>query len=293
MKFGIKNIFSSLRKPELDLSGRNLLLTGVPRSGTTLACRLLSECPGMVALNEPMSRERFPDRAGALGAVDTAFRSFRESLLRSGTAPARGKDGQITDNAYSQDATGRRQRVVQRSDINFGSPLSAGFTLAMKHNAEFTLLLPEIAQRYETYAIVRNPLALLSSWASVDVPVSRGKVAKAERLLPAFHQQLTAIDDLLERQLFILSWYFGQYRDFPESRILRYEELIASNGQALEKITRSPLEKTWALSGQNANPLYDLAHIERAAQALLRSAGHYWRFYEKSAVENLLNELLS
>jgi hypothetical protein len=293
MKFGIKNIFSSLWGPKLDMSGRNLILTGLPRSGTTLVCRLLSECPGIAALNEPMDRSRFPTREDALAEVDRAFVGFRKSLLKNGTALARGKDGKITDNAYSQDAAGHRQRVVQRSEISFGEPLPPGFTLAMKHNAEFTLLLPEIARRYETFAIIRNPLALLSSWASVDVPVSRGKVAKADRLLPVFNQQLAAMPDLLERQLFILSWYFGQYRDFPENHILRYEELIASNGKTLERIAQAPITNNWVLAQQNTNPLYDRASIEIAAQALLRAEGHYWQFYDKSETETLLNQLLS
>ncbi|MGI9252549.1 MAG: hypothetical protein ACR2J8_02290 [Thermomicrobiales bacterium] len=34
-------------------AGRDILLVGPPRSGTTLACRLLASLPGVVALNEP------------------------------------------------------------------------------------------------------------------------------------------------------------------------------------------------------------------------------------------------
>ena len=36
------------------MSGRNLLLTGVPRSGTTLCCHLLGQASDTVALFEPM-----------------------------------------------------------------------------------------------------------------------------------------------------------------------------------------------------------------------------------------------
>ena len=290
MKFGIKNIFSSLGA-KTRTQGRNILLTGIPRSGTTLACRLLSECPQVIALNEPMDKDRFPDRATALREVDKAFSSFRKSLLRSGTALARTQDGKITDNAYDQ-STGRRQRVVQRTEIAFDKPLDAGFTLVMKHNAEFSLLLPEIAETFETFALIRNPLALLSSWSSVDVPVSRGKVAKSARLSPGFNQQLSGIESLLERQLFILSWYFGQYRHFPEANILRYEALVATDGQILEGITQAPAPAHWALTEKNTNPLYDKAHIQKAGEALLHSEGHYWAFYTKSEVEKLLNQLL-
>lgn len=286
MKFGIKNIFSSS-----ETKGRDVLLTGIPRSGTTLACRLLSECPQVVALNEPMDRDKFPARAEALSAVDEAFRTFRKSLLRSGTALARTRDGRITDNAYDH-SSGRRQRVVERTEIHFDKPLEAGFTLVLKHNAEFTLLLPEIAQGREVFAMIRNPLALLSSWSSVDVPVSRGKVAKSARLLPAFDSALEGIEGLLERQLFILSWYFGQYRGFPEANVLRYEELASSNGRLLERATQAPVPGHWDISEKNTNPLYDKESIQRAGEALLATEGHYWAFYTRADVEGLLNRLL-
>ncbi len=290
MKFGIKNIFSGLGARPRE-QGRDVLLTGIPRSGTTLACRLLSECPQVVALNEPMDKDKFPGREAALREVDEAFRAFRKSLLRSGTALARTEDGRITDNAYGQ-SPGRRERVVQRTEIRFDKTLEPGFTLVMKHNAEFTLLLPEIARGREIFAMVRNPLALLGSWMSVDVPVSRGRVAKSARLLPEFNRQLEAIEGLLERQLFILSWYFGRYRSFAEDKVLRYEELISSNGRLLERAGGQPAPGHWALAEKNTNPLYDKAAIRRAGEALLRSEGHYWAFYSRGEVEQLLNRLL-
>ena len=36
------------------MSGRDLVLTGIPRGGTTLACRLLVFCDDSVALFEPL-----------------------------------------------------------------------------------------------------------------------------------------------------------------------------------------------------------------------------------------------
>lgn len=41
------------------MNDNDIILTGVPRSGTTLACLLLSKLPDVVALNEPMRTARF------------------------------------------------------------------------------------------------------------------------------------------------------------------------------------------------------------------------------------------
>lgn len=291
MKFGLKKIFSALGKspsPE----GPNHLLTGIPRSGTTLACRLLCECGQTIALNEPMDRALFPDRKTSLNSVETSFSQFRQSLLINGTAPARTQDGKITDNAFAQNRQGR-DRVVERTEVHFEKTLRPDFTLVLKHNAEFTLLLPEIAQRYHTVAMIRNPLAVLASWFSVDVPVSRGKVAKAGRLRPDFEQQYVGIDNLLERQLYILDWYFQQYESFPEERVLRYETMIQTQGKALEKVLKRPIENNWTLEQRNTNPLYDQLKIVEAGEALLKREGSFWSFYDKSEVEKLLNQWIS
>lgn len=42
------------------------LLTGLPRSGTTLTCSLLNDYPATVALAEPIQLERHGDRARAV-----------------------------------------------------------------------------------------------------------------------------------------------------------------------------------------------------------------------------------
>ena len=38
---------------------RDVVLTGPPRSGTTLACHMLNKLPGTVALHEPIPPRRF------------------------------------------------------------------------------------------------------------------------------------------------------------------------------------------------------------------------------------------
>ncbi|MBP6184538.1 MAG: hypothetical protein KA479_06315 [Saprospiraceae bacterium] len=271
-------------------NNQNIILTGIPRSGTTLLCRLLSECNNVVALNEPLSADVFPDRRTALANIASSFTSFRSSLLHYGTAPARVENGTITDNAYSE-IKGLRTRVVDRMDIHFDKPLSSEFQLALKHCAEFTLLLPELADQYQVFALVRNPLALLSSWATVNVPVSRGKVAKSTRLLPAFAEAIEAIPTLLEKQLFILDWYFKQYTTLPEQHVLRYEEVVSGNGSILGQITDCEVP-VWSLKDRNTSSLYETGRIKQLTQALITRGGAWNSYYSNESILTLSQDML-
>lgn len=273
--------------------GENILLTGIPRSGTTLACRLLCEYSKTIALNEPLERNLFQNPAEAIKNIGEHFNLFRKSLLHNGSALARTKEGQITDNAFSPDEK-NRERVVERSTITFDKKLDDDFTLILKHCAEFTLLLPEIKKSYKVIAVVRNPLAILSSWATVNVPVSRGKVSKSERLNPEFHKSLESQStDLLQRQLFILSWYFGQYTNFIAEHIIRYEDLINNPEQALNPIAKGKLKNPFEnLNNKNNNTLYNQTNIQETGEALLNSEGNYWHFYSKEEVISLMNNTI-
>jgi hypothetical protein len=273
-------------------SGQDILLTGIPRSGTTLACRLLSNYAQTIALNEPMEKDLFETIEGARGNIRKCFSSFRKSLLNDGTALARTAEGEITDNAFSQTGT-KRERVVERTVVKYDKPLEKDFTLVLKHCAEFTLLLPGLAKEYPVYAVVRNPLALLASWASVDVPVSRGKVAKSAKLNPAFHEALSKQgDELLKRQLFILSWYFGQYNGFDPARLIRYEDLVESPADVLRPLAKGDsLPSSSRLQNKNTSPLYDKNKMQIMSEALMRSAGHYWNYYTRESVQELMEKM--
>jgi hypothetical protein len=287
MKFGM--ILPFLKRGSV---GENILLTGIPRSGTTLACRLLCDFSQTIALNEPMDQRQFSNPHLAKINIIKHFKTFRKSLLTTGTAVARTKGGVITDNAYTPDSL-NRERVVERTSISFNKPLNSDFTLIMKHCAEFSLLLPELRTTQNIYAIIRNPLALLGSWASVNVPVSRGKVAKSAQLNPELNAALENMGDkLLERQLFILSWYFGQFQDISTDHIIRYEDLVKTPIKYLSPLAggefNSPIS---TLQNKNTNASYNKKYLKLISEVLLNSEGNYWKYYTKDNVKELLQKM--
>ena len=275
-------------------AARHLALTGVPRSGTTLCCHLLGQVAGTVALFEPMEVQKLPrGRGAALEAVAAFYAQSRASLESDGTAWSQQVDGRVPDNPFSSQrgSDGQRRHEATRGRIRFDAPLPRGFTLAIKHNAAFTALLPELAARFDTCAIVRNPLAVLASWHSVDLPVSQGRLPAGEHFDPDLAKRLDAESDRISRQLVILDWLFGRYAAcLPPERVVSYEEVIASGGAALAAAFSLELPVR-PLGERNASRLYPVHICEELAMRLQQDRGAWRSRYGEQDVAALLERM--
>lgn len=278
------------------MNGRDLALTGIPRGGTTLACRLLGLCEDTVALFEPMAVGQLPqaDRDGALDRIAGFFRDARAQLLHDGSAPSKQRDGVVPDNPFgARDDNGQRQLQVSVGRLQLPALPAPDFTLVVKHNAAFAALLPQLAQRFDTLAIVRHPLAVLASWNSVALPVRDGHVPAGERLDPALAQQLAATPDRSARQLRVLDWFFARFADgLPRDRVLRYEDIVASQGELLRD--RAGLRGTSdvALAERNASNLYQRSEIAVLAHALADARGAWHAWYPPREIAALATRMM-
>ncbi|MCE2460292.1 MAG: hypothetical protein J4F38_05870, partial [Pseudomonadales bacterium] len=109
------------------------LLTGIPRSGSSLACRLAGELPDVVALSEPMARAEFAGlrtpREACARIEHFAVRT-RRLIGRSRRAPSLQVDGRLDDNVVVDDTDGGlRRRQAEHGEIVIQKPLSDRFTL--------------------------------------------------------------------------------------------------------------------------------------------------------------------
>lgn len=279
--------------PERNL--RNVVLTGLPRSGTTLACHLLNKLPNTVAVLEPFEAGRFagllPDRGAIANAMENWYGKARRRALRKGEVTTSHVGGKIPDNPFGARGEGveRRQWLASKGRIRVGKELGRDFFLVVKDPPMFTALLPILAERFPTFAMVRNPLAVLASWNSVDIPARQGRVPKAEIYDQDLVHRMSSIDDGLERQLGLLDWWCERFEQFlPSDHIIRYEDLVASGGRALAAVIPAAGGLDEPLSERNANEIYDREDVARIGGKLLESEGAYWRFYSRECVEELL-----
>ncbi len=279
----------------------NIVLTGLPRSGTTLACRLLNTLPNTVALHEPIAPGKFAnveDESAILEGVERFFRKMRRMILKEKVALSKNVDGKITDNAYKQARSEgglRRQSVrkgTEKGKVVFNKELGENYLLVIKQPALFSTLLPALTVRFPCYAVVRNPLSVLASWNSVDHNVREGRSRGAELYDEGLKRDLASIADRVGRQLHLMSWWYNRfYGTLDEDHIIRYEEIVRSGGRALSVVTPAAQMLHEPLSSQNLNAAYDRKEMRELGSRLLDSEGAYWHFYSRESVERLIDEI--
>jgi hypothetical protein len=274
----------------------DILITGLPRAGTTLVVSLLNRLDDVVALHEPIEFMGRPfDRARIYEATIAPYlAATREQILVTRRVRTRITGAEQDDNPYGTDRNdaGLRTSRARLGWISVDKPLSADFLLAAKHPMAFTAVLDRLVGRIPVYAMVRNPLALLGSWASVEGGFNRGRIPVAELLNTEIRQRLAGIDDVIDRQLTILDWMFSQYaRYLSREKIITYEELVRSRGSALGVIAPRAVTLALGLESRNDNALYDPVAMLKAANRLMSASGAMWDFYSLADVRALAEQI--
>lgn len=311
-----------------NIDPRTVLITGLPRSGTTLTCELLGSLPDTVALDEPLDRTHLlgPDRSegpkeSGLGRVVTRLRAdrahpshraaapapedvcrrvdkfiedTRSSALTRGMVRTKSTGGRVIGKKVSdeRDADGLRLRLVSVGEIPVDKALTPNFLLAIKQCGGFTAVLETLVEHHPVYALVRNPLAVLRSWHSVPMNVREGHIPLAERMNPALARELAAISDVVDRQFHLLEWFFGAFaRLLPRSSVISYEEVIASQGRALCPISADAriLDVPLADGNRGSARPQDAAVVAGLGQRLLETDGSWWEFYSPAEVKELMD----
>jgi sulfotransferase family protein len=279
---------------------RNVLITGTPRSGTTLLCSLLNKLPDVVALHEPMNVWELPECANADAAADLIQRfcdSTRTSLQEHGYALSKHVAGKIPDNVAANQVNqkGIRLRQTEHGKVHVTKPLSKDFDLAIKHPVAFTALLETLSRRFECFAIIRNPLSTLASWNSLAwLNVKNGHAPIGEKLDPDLRQALADQPDTIERQLMILEWFYRRFRSFlADKALIKYEDLISSRGRELERFFPQASELNENLASKNVNKFYDRPLMMELGERLLQRSGIIWDYYTKGEVEAVMAEISS
>jgi hypothetical protein len=272
----------------------DVLISGTPRSGTTLTCHLLNKVDDTVALHEPMrgkewagmTHDEVADRVAEFCAEQ------RHSLHESGEAISKNVRGEVPDNP-SKAEQGPRKSKDTRSKIKVDKTLSQDFTLVLKHNAGFTAVLDGLVKEFRVYAVLRNPLAVVSSW-NTNFGANRGRIPAAERVDPELREALDSLPDPLDRQLHILNWFYERCQRFiPEENFIRYEDVVATGGSVLEKISPRAGSLSVPLESRNSSGRYDSEMEGRIGRKLLESDGAYWRLYSHESVEEVMNTRLA
>lgn len=225
---------------------RDLIVTGIPRGGTTLAAALIDSCSNAICLSEPAHHaellEHAPTAADFAAALSADFAKLRQSLMAGGgVLDRRTADGKPVTNYFATADDPSRRTATYDMHWRFGTDLSDGFLLAAKHNAMFASALEEIADQpaFAVLAIVRHPADVVASWQSLSLPISEGRLPAAEKFWPEMRELSASSLPLFEKQILIFEMMCGRFRRLSDRiDVLRFEDMVA-NPERLEAVIRA------------------------------------------------------
>ena len=210
--------WSARRTPAPELA-RNVIVTGLPRSGTSLFSTLVNSVPNAVCLNE-------------IGSPARTFRSFRSIRRRIGEGrPIANKyhaSGELVTDTLPGDVR-RHERPAEVVDDSF--------VLAQKFTLPFLNRLAELCELgISVWVVVRHPLDAIDSWKRCPPHFAIAGIDPPDPLLA--HIPLPS-GDLDDRRIAIWNHYareIDRLRDRLE--IVRYEDLVVDPGDAISRFCR-------------------------------------------------------
>lgn len=259
-----------------DNNSRNLILTGIPRSGSTLALKLISHAKGYLCLDEPQWLKDINQQSQTMTSVAEGVTNYIgkvRSSIREGKPIeiVYGKESdQLTDNHFIRTKTGKilknkdfRKKIVPKDYANK--------KIIVKSNVLFTACLPSlIEKKFKILVTIRNPVAIIKSWRSLNISVSIGKLGIAEKYnsdVHLIHQE----PELLKRQILLLDWLFKQYLQNKDAlHIIKYEQLVNNPGIL--------------------NEIDENLHLSDLPQLTSRNDSHYYKHQEEKMIINALHK---
>jgi hypothetical protein len=214
----------------------DVIVTGLPRSGLTLAAALIDSLPNSVCLNSPQIhgaqarklQESIPFAKWLAGDF-----IWQRSRLAS-EAPVndyRAMDGSALLDGLNDPRTQRNADGSPKLSNFVRKGLKGDFILGMKHDSLYTCMLPTIVQmeHFKIIAIIRHPYDVISSWQSLpNELIGQGKLPFARSYWP----EAALIDPdaeikLLDRMVQMYEFFMQRYHEYRQHMtIIKYEEMV-------------------------------------------------------------------
>ena len=153
------------------LTGRgvNVLITGIPRSGTSYLCTILNKVRGCVAINEPTQIFAPLAGPGLPWGVATFYRNLRRDILDDRLIQNKLHNGEFIEDTSLVDTVADYSPEIDRTN----------FLLATKNTLAYLARLPELLRVMPEARIVvcvRNPMDTIASWKTTFDHLSKADV---------------------------------------------------------------------------------------------------------------------
>lgn len=218
----------------------DLILSGMPRSGTSYLCTLLHRLQDTVVLNEPpevtkgLNLDRYPEW------LAVKYQKWRTNILHGVGVPNKIRDGQLIEDTAKGDVQDHYRPTVRRPD----------FLLGTKNNVAYLARIRQIRQIMPDTPIVaaiRDPVDTLASWQKSFRHLENGDFRrlrvcnpKDPWFSPQERRQMAEIhaqkDPLTRQALLWCSLARIMHNERHNMMIVRYEELVRDPEAHLRRI---------------------------------------------------------
>lgn len=163
-----------------------LLIVGIPRSGSTLTAALVDSLENSLCLSEPDELFITKDIVNKSEYVNSVidFLSMSRDKVKNGDAilDCRKADGTPTTNYVKDTSCGGRIFQPDKGWVDTSNYNAENMLVAIKHNVPFISVLPELVDiGVPIIGVIRNPVSTIMSWHETSLPVARGFMPSAER----------------------------------------------------------------------------------------------------------------
>lgn len=215
---------------------RDLIITGVPRSGTTLTTALIDSLPDSVGLNEPQWHSDWIWNVETT-ALDFAkwlvgdFAWIRHQLLSGKSIPDRRKSesGEAVTDYYKRKRNEKVENTYEVIDFK-REGLSKDFLLASKHNGLYVGALKPLCDigHFEVLVVLRHPLDAIMSWRSLpSIPLYEGNMPGALRFWIEMREVVVSDRDVLDKQVELYELLCKRYYKLKKRvKFIRYEDIL-------------------------------------------------------------------
>ena len=270
------------------------LLTGVPRSGTTLCCKLLNNAENVIALHEPIDPVKINsiEKTQATTEVVGEIRRIKHALLTGAAFEHGDKNNLVLDNPINTTTSTQLRELKAKRGLITLPPQHANTQLFIKQNAMFAALASQLKHEFTLTAIIRNPMNVFASWFTVNLPVNQGRIPGGEKFDTSFAKQLAMQPNVLDKQIAIYHWFVQQFIK-ARLNVVKYEDIINTNGNALYTACELNAVPVQPLSTKLSKPQKqtDIAFLRLAANKL--DYDLIGKYYRRIDINNALDELIT
>ena len=223
--------------------GAEVVITGIPRSGTSYLCAQLNRVLDCVVINEPVEIFQPLAQQAMPWGVPLYYRDLRSRILRGEPIENKLKNGEFIEDTALVDGLEHYRPKATRPD----------FLLATKNTLAYLARLPHLRRvmpNAPIIACIRHPLDTIASWKSTfphlkNAAVESLPVGNVDDPFLTEHQrqrlrEIAASDDEALRRALLWRYLAEILLDNRDRIVLiRYEEMVADPGAALAKILRN------------------------------------------------------